>query len=284
MADEKITVENRSPINVTVSSSGVQGPPPLPNEVTVPLSPSQPVVPEFGTTNIWSVSGTNVPLVLPNKPNGFQALVHITGLANIVWPGSTVVRGATTASTVWATITKTSNRWEVLIPSDEPLPVESMRDSGLHPVIAGASVGGAITWGSGNATLFSQHFAPFAGPKSTIALNFRRIGNQVTGCIIGFQRTAATPAPGSLVMISAAPDIIPSWCRPPATYTFAVPMATTAAQAPVFDTAYVSVTTSGSIYVAGMSEGNLLGHSYNGTSDLGSVTMNWPSVSPWPVA
>lgn len=207
MSQDKITVTNSPPINVTVQPAGAPGPPVSVASIAgVVLSPSSPKVLELGNINEWTVNG-NVQIQLPVVDAGSQFTVHVkSGFQGITWPNGTQVYGATDQNVdVPVTLNRTLAGWTVYIPSVGG--GSGMIDTGWQLLLNVANLGSGLQFHTGNASMISAGWTVTTSTLLT-SVAVRRTGQLLLVDIVGgFTKEsgagsvfAEIPLPGLVVM------------------------------------------------------------------------------------
>lgn len=159
---------------------------------TVALTAASPNIPSLGTVNNWTVTGS-VQVGLPAAPAGSQFTVHvISGFQGLTWPPNTTVYGATSNTEAWVTLIRTTSGWAVLVPSAGG--GGGMIDTGWTQVFGILSVGGALTYNKGDASMLGTGWGAHEnGGFGAATLDVRRSGNQMLVRMSGFKALSATP-------------------------------------------------------------------------------------------
>lgn len=165
-----------------------------PERSVVTLSAASPTVPTLSSLNEWIVSNATQVVLPTGVPEGPSFLVHVKeGFQNITWPGGSTVYGGTSANfNVWVTLVRTATNWAVLIPSTGG--GGGMIDTGWTQVLGILSVGGALTYNTGDASMLGTGWGVHeSGGFGGATLDVRRSGNQMLLRIAGFKALSATP-------------------------------------------------------------------------------------------
>lgn len=179
-----------------------------PERSVVTLSAASPTVPTLSSLNEWIVSNATQVLLPTGVPEGPSFLVHVKeGFQNITWPGGSTVYGGTSADfNVWVTLVRTATNWAVLIPSTGG--GGGMIDTGWTQVFGILSVGGALTYNKGDASMLGTGWgAHESGGFGSATLDVRRSGNQMLLRMSGFKALSATP---DKKIVSLPPEMAPT--------------------------------------------------------------------------
>lgn len=299
MAEERINIQDSAPINVSIQQAGAQGPAAQPVAVSATVTGGN--VPSFGTLNTWTFNSPQT-LILPTMPAGFQTTVHIIGFPNVTWPSGTVVYGGNAANEAWVTIIRETNRWVVLIPSDDPISfnVDAVRDSGWVNLVSGSVMSGSTTYFSGSAASFIPPAEagignlPFFGPatmaKGSFAIMYRRVGSQGYLYVSGVQRTTNNVGSGARPFLCSIPSLASLAYMDlsgASVSKFTSPGAGSTNAGEYTGTAHLTIEgtntepLTSNVYIQGSGTNEVIGFS-NGIGPPGPSIVSWFIDRPWP--